>query len=413
MLSFSRTAKYSAHRFLPFRNKSVVGELNNVACGSNIRWRGRSYAASVVPSDSLEPQRVRKRVSKEERRALVESYVNKYRAEHNGKFPSASDAIKNVGGCFYVNRMIIKELEYKSKISSSNRGTENLSVGPTKKNKVTVDVGTQNELHILAADDVEINDASEKHLGDEGAIASSVAANTLSEDIEKLTAPSGQSDIFATQSELLTDDKKVEAAQGRHIDFATESRAFKEEIDENFHKDHENADDKKEKAEDLPSKFVETESHIRKGETDKVSLPSFGNGGISEASLNSGGPKQEVEQHKLSPELEKKAKNISSKQTDDAELAKKSTLWENLKSFADGFIKMDKNMKVTVAFNHFGPNCSQGSDMDLHSWKFYSVGDVFENGACFRETGSGGAKLPYTNEQRFQVADEPGYLDAE
>ncbi|TXG51786.1 hypothetical protein EZV62_024310 [Acer yangbiense] len=315
MLSFSRTAKYSAHRFLPFRNKSVVGELNNVACGSNIRWRGRSYAASVVPSDSPEPQRSRKRVSKDERRALVESYVNKYRAEHNGKFPSASDAIKNVGGGFYVNRMIIKELEYKSKISSSNRGTENLSVGPTKKNKVTVEVGTQNELHMLAVDDVEINDASEKHLGDEGAIASSVAANTLSEDIEKLTAPSGQSDLFATQSDLLTADKKVEAAQGRHIDIATESRAFKEEI------------------ENLPSKFVETESHILKGETDKVYLPSFGKEqSISEASLNSGGPKQEAEQ----PELEKKAMDISS----DAELAKKSTLWENLKSFADGFIKM-------------------------------------------------------------------------
>lgn len=36
--------------------------------------------------------------------------------------------------------------------------------------------------------------------------------------------------------------------------------------------------------------------------------------------------------------------------------------------------------------------------------EIYSVGDVFENGASFRETGSGGAKLPYTNEQ-FQVAD--------
>ncbi|KAK2655206.1 hypothetical protein Ddye_008258 [Dipteronia dyeriana] len=347
MLSFSRTAKYSAHRFVPIRNKSV-GELNNVACGSNIRWRGRSYAASVAPSDSPEPQRSRKRVSKEERRALVESYVNKYRAEHNGKFPSANDAKKKVGGCFYVNRMIIKELEYKSKISSSNRGTENLSVGPNKKNKVTVDMGTQNELHMLAADDVEINDASEKHLGDEGAITSSVAANTLSEDIEKLTAPLqiAQSDLFATQSDLLTDDKKVEAAQGYHIDFATESRAFKEEIEKKIHKYHENADDKKEKAEDLPSKYVEIDGHKLKGETDKVSLPRFGNGdekkeqSISEASLNSGGPKQEAKQHNMSPELEKTAMDISSKQADDAELAKISTLWENLKSFADGFIKM-------------------------------------------------------------------------
>ncbi|KAL5749392.1 hypothetical protein ACOSP7_023995 [Xanthoceras sorbifolium] len=127
-----------------------------------------------------------------------------------------------------------------------------------------------------------------------------------------------------------------------------------------------------------------------------------------------------------------------------------------LLSHDDGYIR-DKNMKVTVAFNHFGPNCNQRMPRVRHgfahvannlyqgwtqyaiggsmspsiksqsnlfiapksgnkevtwrlgshggSWKFYSVGDVFENGASFRETGSGTAKLPYTNEQRFQVAN--------
>ncbi|KAI9173896.1 hypothetical protein LWI28_008404 [Acer negundo] len=122
----------------------------------------------------------------------------------------------------------------------------------------------------------------------------------------------------------------------------------------------------------------------------------------------------------------------------------------------DGFIR-DKNMKVTVAFNHFGPNCNQRMPRVRHGfahvvnnlyqgwsqyaiggsmspsikshanlfiapksgnkevtwrlgshespWKFYSVGDVFENGASFKQTGIGGAKLPYNNQQRFQVAD--------
>ncbi|KAL5813677.1 hypothetical protein ACOSQ4_024318 [Xanthoceras sorbifolium] len=357
MLKFSRTAKCSAHRFLLFHNKSGLGEVNNVVCRSNIRWRGRSYAASV-PSDSLESQRKRKRVSKDERRALIESYVNKYRKEHDGKFPTLKDAKKNVGGCFYVIRTIIQELEYKSKISSSDRETETLSAARTEKNKVTVDVGTLNGLHTVATNDVKIGDASEKHLGDEGAIASSVAGNTLSEDFENLAAPSGQSDLFATQSDLLTgngenvshsclekaDDEKLEEAQGRHIDF--ESRSFREEIEENVHKCHENANGKKKKAEDPPSKFIVTESHLLKGKTEKVSHPRFDNAdekkdqSTSEASLNSGGPKQEAKQHKSSPAPQENAPDISRKQTDDAELPKKSTLWGNLKSFADGFIKM-------------------------------------------------------------------------
>ncbi|KAL4638819.1 hypothetical protein ACB092_03G174400 [Castanea dentata] len=121
----------------------------------------------------------------------------------------------------------------------------------------------------------------------------------------------------------------------------------------------------------------------------------------------------------------------------------------------DGFLR-DKNMKVTVMYNHFGPNCNQrmprirfgyahvvnnlyqgwmqyaiGGSMnpsvksqanlfiapklgnkevtwrngEKGTWKFYSVNDVFENGARFIETGAGGVKPNYNHEQVFQVAD--------
>ncbi|KAM4074913.1 hypothetical protein ACB094_10G130000 [Castanea mollissima] len=121
----------------------------------------------------------------------------------------------------------------------------------------------------------------------------------------------------------------------------------------------------------------------------------------------------------------------------------------------DGFLR-DKNMKVTVMYNHFGPNCNQrmprirfgyahvvnnlyqgwmqyaiGGSMnpsvksqanlfiapksrnkevtwrngERGSSKFYSVNDVFENGARFIETGAGGVKPNYNREQVFQVAD--------
>lgn len=39
------------------------------------------------------------------------------------------------------------------------------------------------------------------------------------------------------------------------------------------------------------------------------------------------------------------------------------------------------------------------------SSKLYSVGDIFENGASFKATGSGNIQPNYNDEQRFQVAD--------
>ena len=44
-----------------------------------------------------------------------------------GKFPTATDVIKQVGGGYYFVREIIQELEYKSKMKSSNSMDENLS----------------------------------------------------------------------------------------------------------------------------------------------------------------------------------------------------------------------------------------------------------------------------------------------
>ncbi|XP_021720623.1 probable pectate lyase 4 isoform X2 [Chenopodium quinoa] len=124
----------------------------------------------------------------------------------------------------------------------------------------------------------------------------------------------------------------------------------------------------------------------------------------------------------------------------------------------DDDFKDDKNMKVTVVYNRFGPNCHQrmprvrhgyahvannlylgwevyaiggsmspsiksesnlfvapnsGSKQVLMNmndknagkgiWNFKSVGDVLENGASFNETGSGFVKPNYNNEERFPV----------
>ncbi|KAL2967635.1 hypothetical protein AAZX31_16G186600 [Glycine max] len=81
--------------------------------------RGWSHAASV-PSEEPEAPKGQKRVPRHQRRAMVESFVNKYRAENAGKFPKISDTQKQVGGSYYVIREIVLELEYESKMNSSN-----------------------------------------------------------------------------------------------------------------------------------------------------------------------------------------------------------------------------------------------------------------------------------------------------
>ncbi|TKY55787.1 pectate lyase 4 [Spatholobus suberectus] len=125
----------------------------------------------------------------------------------------------------------------------------------------------------------------------------------------------------------------------------------------------------------------------------------------------------------------------------------------------DGYVR-DKDMKVTVVYNYFGPNCHQrmprirhgyahvannlymgwvqyaiGGSMEpslksesnlfiapmsgskevtwrkssngiRDTWEFHSVGDAFENGASFVETQDGQVPKPnYSPEQSFKVAD--------
>ncbi|PNY14865.1 major pollen allergen-like protein, partial [Trifolium pratense] len=126
----------------------------------------------------------------------------------------------------------------------------------------------------------------------------------------------------------------------------------------------------------------------------------------------------------------------------------------------DGYVR-DKNMKVTVLYNHFGPNCNQrmprirhgyahvannlylgwmqyaiggsmgpslkseanlfiapkdgskevtwrkiGGNTSVDKWEFHSVRDAFENGASFAVTKGGRVPKPnYSNDQSFKVVD--------
>lgn len=359
MLKIVRTSP--ARRFLLNRKRIALTELNNVVNGSNIQRHGKSYAASV-PSDAPKSQRGRK-LTRDERKSMVESFVNKYRVTHEGKFPTTSDVRKNVGGSYYVVKIILQEVVHKCK-SSSYDGTENLvGDGLVKKHEACIDGGTQNEVDKVAANNVEIGDASEKHLEAEGGpLTSSVAERNVFEEVENPTAPDGQPGPVAEQSNLTKEnsddvsysqfikleDAKMEGALENHLDFvAKETYPFKEETDKTFYQGQDTAENsKKEEPAGVPSYFVARESPLPKGEADEVSHPSAGIADekkeqvVSEASEESGDTKHKAEQYKRTPELERTATDSSSRQTNDAEVPKKTTLWDNLKSFADGFLSM-------------------------------------------------------------------------
>ncbi|XP_023520102.1 uncharacterized protein LOC111783410 [Cucurbita pepo subsp. pepo] len=95
-------------------------EVDNFVPTPNAWWLGRSYAASVA-SDVPRPEKGRKKVSKQDRRAMVESFVDKYKASNTGKFPSVSDTKKQVGGSFYTIRKILQELQNESTMTSLMR----------------------------------------------------------------------------------------------------------------------------------------------------------------------------------------------------------------------------------------------------------------------------------------------------
>ncbi|VFQ78877.1 unnamed protein product [Cuscuta campestris] len=97
---------------------------------SYVRWRGISFAAAVPsptpppPPDSTPPEvkKTRRRVPKEERRAMVQNFVDKYRALNSGKFPTPSDAKNEVGGSYYTIKRIMQEIEYEWKMTTQNKG---------------------------------------------------------------------------------------------------------------------------------------------------------------------------------------------------------------------------------------------------------------------------------------------------
>ncbi|GAB4842719.1 hypothetical protein Ancab_012694 [Ancistrocladus abbreviatus] len=101
---------------LRFLFRPAVAETRKVRGTSSIQQL-RRISSAVIASDVPKSDIRRKRVLKAERKAMLESFVNQYRVMNGGKFPPKSLVQKEVGGSYYVLRVMLQELEYNSKMT--------------------------------------------------------------------------------------------------------------------------------------------------------------------------------------------------------------------------------------------------------------------------------------------------------
>ncbi|XP_057969156.1 uncharacterized protein LOC131158358 isoform X2 [Malania oleifera] len=265
--------------------KVYNGIVNGVR--SNTWRRGRSNVASVQ-SDIPNAARGQKRVSKDERRATLESFVDRYRDTNGGKFPTVSYAQKQVGGSYYVIRKILQELEYKSKISPLEKSNEyfigkslskeNESLGEVEgisHSQMAADLEMQNDSETAAISYAKVGDANWDCLeGKTGSRTSTWTHETLPKKVLNLSTA-----------------VKVEAK-------------------------------------DISHPHIEKSEEVAKEEA------------ASEDLLNLDCTKRKGNKYQVSPESDKFARETSGKQTEDEEFARRPTLWGNLKSIADGIISL-------------------------------------------------------------------------
>lgn len=82
--------------------------------GCRVRGRGIAVPRCCARAQEKRPPRVRK--SKEERREMVESFINSYRLSNEGKFPSVNLTHKEVGGSYYIVREIVRDIIQENRV---------------------------------------------------------------------------------------------------------------------------------------------------------------------------------------------------------------------------------------------------------------------------------------------------------
>ncbi|KAE8676914.1 DNA binding, putative isoform 2 [Hibiscus syriacus] len=85
-------------------------------------WVGQTFALAKCNEPGGKKSRVRR--SKEERKAMVESFIKKYQESNSGNFPSLNLTHKEVGGSFYTVREIVREIIQENRVLGPAKLTE-------------------------------------------------------------------------------------------------------------------------------------------------------------------------------------------------------------------------------------------------------------------------------------------------
>ncbi|OMO62833.1 hypothetical protein COLO4_32868 [Corchorus olitorius] len=85
-------------------------------------WVGQTFALAKCNETGGKKPRIRR--SKEERKAMVESFIKKYQKSNNGNFPSLNLTHKEVGGSFYIIREIVREIIQENRVLGPAKLTE-------------------------------------------------------------------------------------------------------------------------------------------------------------------------------------------------------------------------------------------------------------------------------------------------
>ncbi|KAK8546200.1 hypothetical protein V6N13_067425 [Hibiscus sabdariffa] len=85
-------------------------------------WVAQTFALAKCNESGGKKSRVRR--SKEERKAMVESFIKKYQESNNGNFPSLNLTHKEVGGSFYIVREIVREIIQENRVLGPAKLTE-------------------------------------------------------------------------------------------------------------------------------------------------------------------------------------------------------------------------------------------------------------------------------------------------
>ncbi|KAI3831194.1 hypothetical protein MKX03_033980 [Papaver bracteatum] len=112
--------------FLSFSDskKKAFCKITTAVCESNIQC-SRDFAASA-PSGASKRESNCKRVPLDERRGMVEAFVENYKTLNGGKFPTVTEIRKQMGGSHYTIRRLVQELDHKSKTSHVSEADQHL-----------------------------------------------------------------------------------------------------------------------------------------------------------------------------------------------------------------------------------------------------------------------------------------------